>query len=226
MKAEKKKQDEKEAKIETEAYEPTVLNVEFTFTDELLGTLSEDKEASGEYIAGKNPEGAAKDEMEVIAALPEEIEKPPRTVFNRDAKTGRPFLWDYQIKGFFKDAFEAIIESDRHTQEYLKSIRVTGFLRKRTVDKQIMISPREIYLELAGECKFITRPLRKDSFKGGLVAIATSEAAPAGTKIRLSIKVFNKQLIPIIKEALYFGSEFGIGQWRNSGKGRFTWREV
>jgi hypothetical protein len=62
--------------------------------------------------------------------------------------------------------------------------------------------------------------------KGERVALASSQEAPAGTVIDCEIEWLHPSLEPIIMEALKYGARKGIGQWRNSGKGRFDWEEV
>jgi hypothetical protein len=58
------------------------------------------------------------------------------------------------------------------------------------------------------------------------VALATSEAVPAGTTCEFEVEVIHDALMPLAVKALDFGARKGIGQWRNSGCGRFTWEEM
>ena len=50
-----------------------------------------------------------------------------------------------------------------------------------------------------------------------------SEAVPAGTTIAITIKVLKDELMKAVREWLDCGELCGIGQWRNSSKGRFAW---
>ena len=50
-----------------------------------------------------------------------------------------------------------------------------------------------------------------------------SEELPAGTWCDMEILVLQEDLIPAIFEWLDYGALRGIGQWRNSGCGRFTY---
>ena len=200
------------------------MKIKLTFTEPLLGTLAGEKEIAKEYIASKVAGGVPKsDEVEAIESLDESLEK-GSTVFNADEQGG--FLWDYQIKGFFKDAMLAIATAGDYTQDALKKAGLTKYMYKRTIDHHLFINPRKIHLNLSGPTYFIERPLRADTMRGERIALARSEAAPAGTTCEIEIKTLNKKLIPFIKECLDYGELRGIGQWRNSGMGRFTFEEL
>jgi len=202
-----------------------VMKVELTFTEPLLGTVIGNKEIFEEFIESKNPKGI-ESKNEEIDALPE-IEK-ASTAFARDID-GKPMLWDYQIKGFFKEACHAMIDTDTLTNEELKSVRLTGYLHKRTIDRQIFVMPRRIKLNLPngdGKLPFCGRPLRGETKRGEYIALARSEEAPVGTKIEIEIITLNKKLNNFIMRWLDYGALLGMGQWRNSGKGRFSWKEL
>ena len=53
-----------------------------------------------------------------------------------------------------------------------------------------------------------------------------SEEIKEGATIELEITTLKDSLIGAIREWLDYGALRGIGQWRNSGKGRFTWEEI
>ena len=79
----------------------TKVHVRLAFTDDLLGTSSGNPELHREFIASKAPD-AAKMEEEVAAIGVEAVEEKTMTVFPKMAD-GTPYLWDYQIRGFFKE---------------------------------------------------------------------------------------------------------------------------
>ena len=200
------------------------MKVELQFTEPILGTVSGNKAITEEFIASKNPEGL--DQAEIDAIEENELEK-SSTVFPR-MEDGRPMLWDYQVKGFLKSACLAMIGMDCFTKEELKKVRLTQYLYKRTIDLQIFIKPRKIPLILPpdgvlGSCE---RPLRAETMRGERIALARSEEAPAGTAIQIEIISLNKKLYPYIEKWLDYGQFSGIGQWRNSGKGRFEWAHL
>ena len=78
------------------------LKIHVTFTEGILGTATADPEIYSRFIGSKSPDAATLPEE--VAALGEDaIIERGTTVFPKD-EDGTLFLWDYQIKGFFKDA--------------------------------------------------------------------------------------------------------------------------
>jgi hypothetical protein len=197
------------------------VKIELTFTEELLGTLAGNKELAKEFILANNPNVKATDEDEALKNLPddEKLQK-SSTVFNRD-ESDRPFLWDYQIRGFFKDAMG-----------FLKRGKISGFEKlsyKKVVDGLVFVEPRKIPLLLpeglkADSLGICERPLRAQTQQGERIALARSEVCPAGTRMEFTIVLLDEKLMPLIEDCLNYGKYRGIGQWRNSGKGRFAWK--
>lgn len=180
------------------------------FTEPLLGTLAGNKELVEDFIAGNHPNGVQEDEM---AAIPEKIEK-SSTFFSRNGDNA-PILWDYQIKGFFKDACGML---NRTKNFKLKA-------HKKVIDGLVFVTPRKIPLKLPGELTWTERPLRGQTAKGERISLARSETAPAGTTIEIEISLLNEDLKKFIVACLDYGALRGLGQWRNSGMGRFRWSE-
>jgi len=200
-----------------------------TFTEPLLGTLSGNKDIAEEFINSKHPDGHSEEESK--AHPDEELEK-SSTIFARDGH--RLMLWDYQIKGFFKEACEAMINTDTIKKEDLRKPRLTQYLYKKTIDKQIFVFPRRIYLNLPeGEIpKFIApgmskddktcqRPLRGQTMRGERICLARSESVPPGTTLEIEVKCLNTNLEGYIGRWLAYGALLGLGQWSSSGMGRF-----
>ena len=77
------------------------MKVRLTLIEEILGTASGNKNIHADYIASKAPDAAKREEEIEAIGVDAEIEK-SMTVFPRDNE-GQPFIWDYQIRGFFKD---------------------------------------------------------------------------------------------------------------------------
>ena len=194
------------------------LTVELTFTEDLLGTASANPDIHRDYIASKAPD-AAKIEEEVAAIGVDGVEEKAMTVFPRTAD-GTPFLYDYQIRGTFKEvcgAMKAIAGT--------KSSKVKA--HKKKVDNLIFVEPREIPLDLHGmKVDNCQRPLRAQTMQGERIALANSEVAPAGTTCRFTVICMVDEDIELVKEWLDYGKWKGIGQWRNSGKGRYSWAVV
>lgn len=186
--------------------------VKLEFTEPLLGTLPGDEKLAEEYVQSKHPEGVQKDEQESVA---EEMKK-ATSYFARNEQQ-MPMLWDYQIKGFFKDACSMM---RRVTQvDALKA-------HKKIIDGLIFVTPRKIELNLSSELSFTERPLRVSTPQGDRTALARSETAPIGTSIQFEILLLKKDLKQYVINWLDYGILRGLGQWRNSGMGRFKWREI
>lgn len=193
------------------------MKVRITFFEEILGTASADPEIHATYIASNAPDAPSrKEEVEAIGV--EEVIEKSMTVFPR-GNDGEPILWDYQIKGFFKNAAKAF--------GYVggKS-KLTAY--KSKIDNLIFIKERQIKLQLPegakiGSCQ---RPLRASTAQGERVALANSESCPAGTVIEFTIMTMVDDLMKNIIDWLDYGKLNGIGQWHNSGKGRFEWTDI
>jgi hypothetical protein len=130
-------------------------------------------------------------------------------------------LWDYQVKGFFKDACGMLARVPGTECSKLKAWR-------KVLDGLLFVEPRQIVLRLPdgaalGRCQ---RPLRAHTAQGERIALADSETAPAGTRIEIEIVTLKDDLMKLVRECLDYGKLRGIGQWRNSGKGRFAWSEI
>lgn len=191
----------------------TKVHIKLTFTDDLLGTSSGNPELHREFIASKAPD-AAKMEEEVASLGVEAVEEKSMTVFPKMAD-GTPYLWDYQIRGFFKEICGAM-----RGIPGTKSSKVKAY--KKKVDNTIFVEPREIPLDLHGmkiaDCQ---RPLRASTMQGERIALANSEVCPQGTTCEFDVLCMVDEDVDMLREWLEYGKYKGIGQWRNSGKGRF-----
>lgn len=199
-----------------------VLRVRLTFTDEVLGTAASDPEIHETYIASKAPDAKSLEE-EVAAVGVDEVVEKGKTIFPRD-KDGTPVFFDYQIRGFFKEACGALRQDKTK-----KSSKVKAY--KKLVDNQVFVFPdaddhtgRMIRIETAGAVGDCQRPLRAQTMQGERVALANSETVPAGSWCEFDVVVPEQAQLYLVQEWLDYGRKKGIGQWRNSGKGTFTWQ--
>lgn len=194
-----------------------IMHVKVEFVEELLGTSSADPEIQRRFIASKS-EDAVKIQEEVDAIGADAVSERAMTVFPR-TEDGKPFMWDYQVRGYFKDSFGALRRAPDTVCAKTKDMRAY----KKVVDTNIFVSPRKIELVLPeggaiGDCQ---RPLRASTPQGERVALARSETVPAGTTCEFDIRLINDALEKPVREALAYGELHGMGQWRNSGKGAF-----
>lgn len=193
------------------------LKVILTFMEELLGTASNDPEIHSAFIGSKAPDALSREEEIAAIGVDEVIEK-ATTVFPRDAD-GNPILWDYQIKGFFKDACGSLRKVTGTCSSKIKAY-------KKEIDGLVFVLERSIPIQFAGDIGTCQRPLRGQTAQGERIALASSESIPAGATIEFTVRCLADSLMPAVVEWLDYGELRGIGQWRNSGKGRFKWEEL
>lgn len=191
----------------------TTLKVKVIFDEEVLGTAANDPEIHREFIASKGPNALTMaEEVEVIGA--EEVFDKGMTVFPR-TNDGTPFAWDYQWKGYLKDAFGSLKKVPGTECGKIKAY-------KKEIDGLIFVYPRKIPFDLkGGEVGICQRPLRASTAQGERVALASSETVPEESEQVFEIKCLLDSHVPAVIEALEYGCMRGFGQWRNSGKGRF-----
>ena len=61
---------------------------------------------------------------------------------------------------------------------------------------------------------------------GERTSIAKSESVPDGSTLEFEITCLDPHLEECVIECLNYGKLRGLSQWRNSGKGRFTWERL
>lgn len=193
------------------------MRVKLTFTESILGTSPADPEIYRKFIGSKAPD-AASVEDEVAALGADAVAEKQMTVFPR-MKDGTPFIYDYQIKGFFKD-----------TCGGLRKVAGTGSSKikafKKDIDKLIFPYPRQIPIDNYGTIGECQRPLRAQTMQGERISLAMSEEIQPGASITFDIELFCDEHEALIREWLDYGRYSGIGQWRNAAHGRFIWEEV
>lgn len=193
------------------------LKVRITFTEEVLGTASADPLIHEEFIASKASDAPSMEEEVAAIGVDAAVEK-SKTVFPRDAE-GHPIFWDYQIKGMFKDSCAAL-----KRVASTESAKIKAY--KKEIDGLIFVGPRMIPIQLAGAIGSCQRPLRAQTAQGERVSLANSETIPEGSSIEFEITMLLESHEKAVREWLDYGALRGMGQWRNSGKGRFGWVEM
>jgi hypothetical protein len=201
------------------------MRIKVTLTEGMLGTASANPDVHSEFIASKSADAdKIKEELESLPA--DDLIEKSITVFPRD-ENGAPILYDYQFKGFLKETLGILLDFVESDCKIGKA-KLSRWTFKKIVDNAVMVSPRKIALDMpeGGEVTHCTRPLRAETMRGERVALATSEEIPAGTTFECEITALDKHLDGLIVKCLDNGANKGIGQWRNSGKGRFVWEVV
>lgn len=192
------------------------MKVRLEFLEEVLGTASADPEIHETYIASNAPDAPTRKE-EVEALGVEEVFEKSMTIFPKE--NGIPFLWDYQIKGFFKDACGMMRKVFGSVSSKMKAY-------KKEIDGLIFVKERKIPVQFDGAMGICQRPLRAQTAQGERIALSSSETIPAGAAIEFEIECLVDSDMNAVIEWLDYGKFRGIGQWRNSGKGKFAWKVI
>ena len=196
------------------------MKVKITLLEDMLGTAPNNKKIYTDYLASKAPEGKdVKDEIDSIEE-PDGIEEMRQmTVFHRNPDTNQPIIFDYLVKGFFKNACSAMREVPKSESSKIKAY-------KKKIDNLVFVSPRMIDIDMSGEMTICERPLRAQTAQGERVALSCSESIPAGSTMEIEITTLTDDLMNTVIEWLDYGKLNGLGQWHNSGKGRFSWEDI
>lgn len=196
---------------------PSELRARLTFLEPVLGTSTANENVYMDYFATKAPDPVTvEDEIEALGI--EGAAEKGMTIFPK-LQDGTPFLYDYQIKGFFKGACGFLRDVKGTESAALKAY-------KKKIDGLIFVSPRCIPFTNAAGIDICQRPLRAQTMQGERVALAMSEQVPAGAQVEFTVKCLNSEYEKSVREWLDYGELSGIGQWRNSGKGRYLWDEL
>lgn len=187
-----------------------------TFTDELLGTMPGNREIFADYVA-KKAETLDEEAEAIPINADEELEK-GTTVFPRTADD-KPFIWDYQLRGYFKEACK-----------FLKKVTGTKSSKekayKQKIDGCIFVRDRQNVIEVNGEIGICERSLRASTPQGDRIALSRSESVPEGSSVTFTVQCMIKADIALVDEWMEYGRLHGTGQWRNAGKGRFTYEVI
>jgi len=200
------------------------MKVRLTFQEEILGTSPSNPEVYETYIQSKSPDAnTLSEEIEAIGA--EEVARNGMTVFPRTDKK-EPFIYDYQIKGFFKDACGMLSRLGGKSETGKKkpvneSCKLTAY--KKIIDGLIFVKPRKIIIKMSGPVGKCQRPLRASTPQGERISLACSESIPAGSVIEFEVVCLDPSHEAAVTEWLNYGALRGMMQWRNSGKGVFKW---
>ena len=178
-------------------------------TTSILGSSPANPAVRSAYLASKakDPTGLSEEES---AYLPDEEQK-GITVFLQDDEDASCMYLDYQIRGFFKSALNAL--------EYDNKIKQA----KSKVDKRVYDTDED--------CE---RSLRADTMQGPRTTVAASEQINAPWEMTFTVRLIQNSgskssaalTFEAIEDALDYGQLCGLGQWRNGGHGRFTWERV
>lgn len=215
-----------------------IINVEIEFLEGVLGSQSNNPDIYSDFIGSKAPTVEALDEeLEAIGNVDiSGIDDKGITVFPR-LPDGTPFLYDYQVKGFFKDTcgvLNKLTGKDPTTGKKGKAVNESSKITqyKKVIDGLIFVQPRKIPFKIGDrfatpeDLTMCQRPLRAQTMRGERVALACSEEIPKGASISFVVVCQSDDHVPAVVEWLKQGFMRGLSQWRNSGKGRFVFKAV
>jgi hypothetical protein len=174
------------------------LKVRITFIEPILGTASANEDIYREFIASKAPDASTTEE-EVAALGVEEYAEKQMTVFPR-TEDGVPFLYDYQIKGFFKDTCGGLKKVTGTESSKIKAF-------KKEIDKLIFPEPRVIPFENYAPITNCQRPLRAQTMQGERVSLAMSEQIPAGASVVFDVVCLCDAHEAAVREWYFRGSK-------------------
>lgn len=202
-----------------------MFKVELELTTEMLGTVPKDPEVYRAHVQSKAADLGDEKAAEELATV-EHVEGKGWTGFHM--LDGEPIIYNYLIKGFFKEACGMLRQVPGSYSSSLTSY-------KKKIDGLVFVSPRQIRLELpeGGEMGVNERPLRAQTAQGERVALARSDTYPAGTRLVFTVNFLASELkgrggksLPaedLLREWLDYGALKGLGQWRSAGWGSFTY---
>ena len=191
-----------------------IYEVKLTFTEPVLGPVPKSKEIYEKWVqdpARKQgvPEALLAEELLSVQDMAEK----GWTGFHM--KDGRPTIYDYAVKGFFKSACYFMRQAGGKTL----SKKLPAY--KKKIDGLVHVFPRLIPIMFDGDVGVLERPLRADTPKGPRVALIRSDTCPEGATMRFTVEVIGIITEALLREWLYYGRYMGLGQWRSGGFGKF-----
>ena len=198
----------------------------------LLGSCPANPEIYKEFIATRiadlhkgEEEASMLPTPEMIKEMEDKIRQQGFTVFLRDGEN--LVISGHVVKGFFKAALTT-----------LKG-QLNVAAPKGKIDDLLFIGERYIPLKrmdgsfITKPDKIIERSLRCETMQGPRVSLAASEEVDEW-KIDITLTLVENTgsakskpvTWDILEECLNYGALKGLGQWRNSGLGSFTWEAV
>lgn len=195
--------------------------VEIEMIDYFLGTLSADMGIFNNYIKPQIPEG-----VDILEDAPSDDlgYQSYISIFSRHPDSKNLCVRDYQFKGFLKSRGDALRARQR-SMTGPKNNPYYGI--KGKIDDHVFIYPKFINLGVTKPDAIMKRPLRAFTRQGERVTLVASECMKPGAKFLVEIMLMgNVVKESMIKEILDEGRHYGMGKWRNSGCGRFIWKEI
>lgn len=216
-----------------------VVRIKFWLAQDLLASCPGNTDLLKTWIQDKAKppitEDVREEEMEALLELPEK----QMTVFPRDEE-GNPLMWNYQIKGFFKEACKALrrCQGTECTKLVSHLSVIDNLVFVKGIDYERSTRKIRIFMPEGATIERLVRPIRITDAKGTRVCLSASETVPEGSYFTCDIKVPILKADPdakgakradlrvCFKEWLDYGEDKGLLQWRSAGWGRFTYEVI
>lgn len=199
-----------------------------TLLEPMLGTQPRDRALYAAYVAARAAGAAmpAAGVQEVASEVNDvqEIEERGWTGFAQDAEGIH--LWDYQLRGFLKEAARVL---DLSLPGKRKSSVALG---PSVIDRHVFVTPRRIRIAREGvplhePDETLERPLRAMTAQGPRVSLVRSDVVREGATLDISVSLLGDRVThELIERLLDYGALQGLGQWRNGSWGRFSWEAI
>lgn len=205
--------------------------VKLTFKESVLGTVPYNKELVQRFLQ----ETARDRQLVAPSTLTEELETVPAASLEEmeerawcgfHADESGPFVHDYLIKGFIKEAANVLGASQLGVKGFRQKTDRTLFLFPRCVhfhrpDGQIISKPDD-YLE---------RPIRAMTRQGQIVSLKRSDRIDPPAWLEFTATVItpsefaknDAEAEERLRFLLDYGQYKGLGEFRNGGYGSFTY---
>jgi hypothetical protein len=187
-----------------------------TLTEDLLASSPANKDVYKQFIESKAREQKP-DELETLPA--DSREEIGWSVFHSDQEG--ILLFEYHLKGFIKEAAQAVVGKSG----------LTAF--KSKIDRWMFVRPRTLHLmnpdgtPVMERHGVVERPIRAMTMQGPRVSLKRSDMVKSGVYFDAIIEVLElgeKELNEgLIRKCLDYGKYCGLGEWRGGGYGRFRY---
>jgi len=189
------------------------------------------EELTGTKFTPEERELAIAGKLDSLKQTFKELDIKGTTIFFWDGEKNLPCIGDHMIYGFLKAAAEAlsrtmpkkngvIMRSCAHTQKIINQ-------HVQCPDAFITFD-KDIKRKEDGSPEYLQRSLRASTPQGQRISLAKSEVVPAGAKLEFELMVLkdSEMELGILKQLFGYGQMKGLGQWRNTGNGRFKVLEI
>lgn len=196
---------------------------------ELERVLAKIEDMLGGPLAEEDREAVLKGDLAALKETFGELDTKATTVFFWNKEKNLPCIGDHMIYGFLKAAAEAIArtKADKKRGQVMTTASYTQSMINQYIkcDQEFLTADRDIRRAEDGAPIYLHRSLRAMTAQGPRVALAKSEVLPAGTQFTFKLQVMKE--CPLkgehLAELFNYGQVCGLGQWRNSRRGTFTY---